>query len=132
MAASPSTFLAVKVAGAAYMVYLGARMLVTRTSAPEIPSGFSSSGFLAVYWQRLLTNVLNPKVALFFLAFMLQFIAADSPAKFAAFVTLGLCFVATGTVWCLCLAWFSSLLADRLLNNATLSAASLTARQAAC
>jgi threonine/homoserine/homoserine lactone efflux protein len=100
LAASTSAFLAFKLAGAAYLVYLGARMLFSRASAATIPAGFSSSGFLAIYRQGLLTNVLNPKVALFFLAFMPQFIAADSPSKFAAFITLGLCFITTGTLWC--------------------------------
>ncbi len=119
LAASASAFLAVKLAGAAYLVYLGSRMLFSRASAATIPARFSSSGFRAVYRQGLLTNVLNPKVALFFLAFMPQFIAADSPTKFAAFITLGLCFTATGTLWCLCLAWFSSLLGDRLRGSTT-------------
>ena len=114
LAASASAFLAVKLAGAAYLVYLGCKMLFSRAEAASIPKGFSSSGFGAIYRQGLLTNVLNPKVALFFLAFMPQFIAADSPSKFAAFVVLGLCFTITGTLWCLCLAWFSSLLGDRL------------------
>jgi threonine/homoserine/homoserine lactone efflux protein len=119
LAASASAFLVVKLAGAAYLVYLGSRMLFSRTSAATIPEGFSSSGFRAVYRQGLLTNVLNPKVALFFLAFMPQFIAADSPSKFAAFITLGLCFTATGTLWCLCLASFSSLLGDCLRGSTT-------------
>jgi threonine/homoserine/homoserine lactone efflux protein len=52
----------------------------------------------------MLTNVLNPKVALFFLALMPQFIEPDSPAKLAAFLVLGLTFLTTGTVWCLVLA----------------------------
>lgn len=119
LAASASAFPAVKLAGAVYLVYLGFRMLFTRASAATIPEGFSSSGFRAVYRQGLLTNVLNPKVALFLLAFMPQFIAADSPWKFAAFITLGFCFTVTGTLWCLCLAWFSSLLGDRLRGSTT-------------
>jgi threonine/homoserine/homoserine lactone efflux protein len=119
LAASASAFLAVKLAGAAYLVYLGCRMLFSRVAAASIPKGFSSSDFGSIYRQGLLTNVLNPKVALFFLAFMPQFIAADSPSKFASLIVLGLCFTATGTVWCLCLAWFSSLLGDRLRNSTT-------------
>ena len=47
------------------------------------------------------------------------FIAADSPSKPLAFVTLGLCFVTTGTLWCLGLAWFSSLLGERLRGSRT-------------
>ena len=121
LAASASAFLAIKLAGAAYLVYLGARMLFGRASATTIPAAFSSSGFWPVYRQGLLTNVLNPKVALFFLAFMPQFIAADSPSKFAAFITLGLSFIITGTLWCLCLAWFSSQLGDRLRASTRVS-----------
>jgi len=119
LAASASAFLAVKLVGAAYLVYLGVRLLLSRTSPAAIPSGFTSASFLTVYQQGLLTNVLNPKVALFFLAFMPQFIAADSPHKFLAFITLGLCFVTTGTLWCFCLAWFASLLGDRLRGSTT-------------
>jgi threonine/homoserine/homoserine lactone efflux protein len=119
LAASASVFLAVKLAGAAYLVYLGCKMLFSRAAAASIPKGFSSSGFGAAYRQGLVTNVLNPKVALFFLAFMPQFIAAESSSKFAAFLVLGLCFTITGSLWCLCLAWFSSMIGDRLRGNAT-------------
>ena len=118
VAASATGFLAVKIAGAAYLVFLGLRMLLSRASPASIPTGFASSGFLPVFRQGLLTNVLNPKVALFFLAFMPQFIGADSPSKFLAFITLGLCFSFTATLWCLCLAWFSSLISHRLRASA--------------
>jgi threonine/homoserine/homoserine lactone efflux protein len=52
---------------------------------------------------------------------MPQFIAVNSPDKFLAFVTLGLSFIATGSIWCFCLAWFSSGLADRLKGSETFS-----------
>jgi threonine/homoserine/homoserine lactone efflux protein len=119
LAASASAFFAVKLAGAIYLFYLGARMFFSRAPQAAIPAAFTSSGFFAIYRQGLLTNVLNPKVALFFLAFLPQFIAANSPAKCAAFITLGLSFTTTGTLWCLCLAWFSSLLGDRLRGSTT-------------
>lgn len=121
LAAVPSVFLAVKLLGAAYLVYLGVRMLVSRAPSLAVPVAFSSSGFYAVFRQGVVTNLLNPKVALFYLAFVPQFIAADSPSKFLAFMTLGLCFVATGTVWCLCVAWFSSLLGSRLRGSTVLA-----------
>ena len=117
LATSASAFFAIKLAGAAYLVYLGARMLFSRAGAATIPAAFSSSGFWVVFRQGMLTNILNPKVALFFLALMPQFIAADSSSKFAAFITLGLCFIITGTLWGLCLAWFSSLLGEKLRGS---------------
>lgn len=116
LAASASAFLFVKLAGALYLIYLGARMLFTRAAA-GIPARFDSSGFRAIYRQGLLTNVLNPKVALFYLAFMPQFIDAGSTEKFAAFMVLGLTFVTTGTLWCLLLAWLSSLLGHKLRDS---------------
>ncbi len=119
LAASASAFLALKLIGAAYLIYLGARMLFSRASTATIPSGFESASFSAIYRQGLLTNVLNPKVALFFLAFMPQFIAADSTNKFLAFITLGVSFVTTGAIWCFCLAWFASLLGARLRGSTT-------------
>jgi threonine/homoserine/homoserine lactone efflux protein len=54
-----------------------------------------------------------------FIAVMPQFIAADCQSKLLAFITLGLCFIVTGTLWCLCLACFSSLIADRLRGSTT-------------
>lgn len=123
IAASATAFLAVKVAGAVYLVYLGVRMLLKHSSASSIPTAFSSSGFFAVFRQGLLTNVLNPKVALFFLAFMPQFITETSNTKFAAFITLGLCFVVTGTTWCMGLAWFASFLGNGLRGRPSFSKA---------
>lgn len=121
LATSASAFLAVKLAGAAYLVYLGCRMLFSHASASAIPQKFNSSGFLVIYRQGLITNLLNPKVALFFLAFMPQFISAQTPSKFVAFVALGLCFVTTGTLWCLCLAWFSSWIGERFEGSRSLT-----------
>ncbi|MGB8327786.1 MAG: LysE family translocator [Steroidobacteraceae bacterium] len=122
LAASASAFFAVKLVGAVYLVYLGLRLLIGRASAVAAAERFASGGFLAVYRQGLITNVLNPKVALFFLALMPQFIAAASPNKVLAFVVLGLCFVATGTIWCFCLAWFAGRIADRLRDSAGFAA----------
>ena len=121
LAASASAFMVIKFAGAGYLFYLGIRMIMTRASASSISTSFSSSRFLEIFRQGFLTNLLNPKVALFFLAFVPQFIATDSTTKFAAFVTLGFSFIGTGTVWCLFLVWVSSWLGDRLRSNSSVA-----------
>ena len=97
-----------KLAGAAYLIYLGIRALVAPPDAvsPLLHSAATPTGW--AFRRGVLTNVLNPKVALFFLALLPQFIDSDSPSKVAAFVGLGLTFVATGTVWCLFLALTAS------------------------
>jgi|SRR5579864_4567700 threonine/homoserine/homoserine lactone efflux protein len=104
LATSASAFLVVKLAGAAYLVYLGIRYLATRPYVVTASGPAAAGGAWKAFCQGVLTNVLNPKVALFFLAFLPQFIDPESELKIAAFLTLGLTFVATGTVWCLSLA----------------------------
>ena len=68
--------------------------------------------FFLIFRQGLLTNVLNPKVALFFLAFVPQFIAPDAPQKALAFIVLGCIFNFNGMIWCHLLA-FSTAFASR-------------------
>src|SRR6266705_3298107 len=104
LATSASAFIALKVVGAVYLVYLGARMLTTRTAALGSTDIAGLVNIWTAFRQGMLTSVLNPKVALFFLALMPQFIEPDIPAKVGAFLVLGLTFLATGTVWCLVLA----------------------------
>ena len=65
----------------------------------------------------MLTNVLNPKVAVFFLAFLPQFISVSSPNKVLSFILLGLIFITTGTIWCIIVALFSSAIAGRLHDS---------------
>lgn len=107
LAASPMAFLIVRIVGAVYLVYLGARLLLTRdhqSTALEAAPAEAGSAWSA-FRQGILTNILNPKVALFFLALLPQFIDSDSGAKTLAFLTLGITFVTTGTLWCLVLAF---------------------------
>jgi len=98
------------------------RALLERSHDLSIPGQFSQSDPAAAFRQGILTNILNPKVALFFLAFLPQFIDSSTPSKTAAFLVLGLTFVTTGTAWCLILAWFASAFSTRLRGNATVAA----------
>jgi threonine/homoserine/homoserine lactone efflux protein len=104
LATSATAFVIVKLAGAAYLIYLGVRYIMTRHHEVAVSPATMSRDAWKAFREGVITNVLNPKVALFFLAFLPQFIDRDSPEKIAAFVALGLTFVATGTAWCLFLA----------------------------
>jgi RhtB (resistance to homoserine/threonine) family protein len=121
LATSAWAFSAIKLVGGAYLIFLGVKMFLQRQHPLNLPSNFRRSTAYAALRQGILTNVLNPKVALFFLAFLPQFIDPDSPAKVPAFLTLGLTFVTTGTIWCLILAWFASALGERLRGNPTIA-----------
>lgn len=101
LATSARAFVVVKLVGAAYLAYLGMRMLLERPTSVGTAAEFMPEGDWAVYRAGLLTNVLNPKVALFFLAFVPQFIAPTASAKTAAFLVLGALFVVQGTLFLL-------------------------------
>jgi threonine/homoserine/homoserine lactone efflux protein len=113
IATSATAFAIVKWIGAAYLVYLGLTLLATRgTSATRsLPAPAS---LRRIFAQGFLTNVLNPKVALFFLAFLPQFIVADAPHKALAFVLLGAIFNVNGTLWNLLVAWSAGGLSGRV------------------
>ncbi|UXB10850.1 LysE family translocator [Aeromonas dhakensis] len=115
LSASAELFAVIKLMGALYLVYLGLSMFRQggggRVSAEEaVPLPVLSYG--RIFRQGLLTNVLNPKVALFFLAFVPQFIAPDAPQKALAFIVLGCIFNFNGMIWCHLLA-FSTAYASR-------------------
>jgi threonine/homoserine/homoserine lactone efflux protein len=95
LAASASAFTLVKIAGAIYLAYLGAKLIyrALRSQAiVEASRALPSARPLRIFREALVINVLNPKVALFFLAFLPQFIAIDAPAKGIAFAFLGCVF----------------------------------------
>src|SRR5215467_11340259 len=94
LAASAMAFHTVKYAGAAYLVWLGVRMILSRNEAmPERTEAPKGSAFQ----QGIFTEVLNPKTALFFLSFIPQFIAPQAGHVFAQFVVLGTMSVSLNT-----------------------------------
>ena len=116
MAASATAFTVLKWAGAAYLVWVGAGMLLARKPESLVPdsSGAAASsapGMSRVFLQGFWTNALNPKVALFFLAFLPQFISPGVESKTLAFLFLGLVFNFNGLWvnmgWALAAAWLA-------------------------
>jgi threonine/homoserine/homoserine lactone efflux protein len=105
-------------AGAGYLIYLGIRMLWDRnTSETKTGSGFSMERKWIIYRQAVITNVLNPKVALFFLAFLPQFVVLDASNRVVPFLFLGCVFILNGTIYCLVLVYFASAVMRRLRRN---------------
>ncbi|HZQ63368.1 MAG TPA: LysE family translocator [Casimicrobiaceae bacterium] len=107
--ASATAFTIIKLAGAAYLVYIGVAML--RSGAvTEVPAAAARrhDPLRRVFVQGLLTNVLNPKVALFFIAFLPQFVDASAPGHFMPLMFLGAVFNFNATLWNLFTAWLAS------------------------
>lgn len=100
LAASSTAFTVLKWLGAAYLLWMGVRMLLTRASRAEeddrnVANATPHAGpdtLTRVFFGGFMTNVLNPKVALFFLAFVPQFIPPGAPDKALAFALLGTLF----------------------------------------
>jgi threonine/homoserine/homoserine lactone efflux protein len=119
LAASATAFAVVKIAGAVYLVYVGIGLIRSSGGAPGAAVAIAPAPMRKVFIQGFLTNVLNPKVALFFLAFLPQFVDADSPSKPLAFLFLGVVFDLNGTLWNLFVAWSSARLTGGLRRSAT-------------
>ncbi|MDN7702873.1 LysE family translocator [Burkholderia semiarida] len=117
LAASATAFTVIKLVGAAYLIYLGVRMVIAKPAAA--PSGAEAVQVPAarplrqLFMQGFWTNVLNPKVVLFFVSFFPQFVSADSPHKAWAFLTLGAVFVAMSTAWTSLVAWVAGTVTQR-------------------
>jgi threonine/homoserine/homoserine lactone efflux protein len=120
--ASATAFAILKIAGAIYLMYVGVSMIVrpelveggTESVRPEPVEGRTRHTFI----QGFLTNALNPKVALFFLAFLPQFISADATAKPTAFLLLGVIFTFNATLWNLFVAWSAARMSHALGGRA--------------
>ena len=122
LATSALAFSVVKFVGAAYLIYLGTRLLLARVVQDAVAPSKSpaSAAPRSAFRQGILTNLLNPKVALFFLAFLPQFIEPTSGTKTLAFLALGATFIATGSIWCLVLAVSAARLQSFLIRNPNL------------
>ncbi len=121
LATSALAFTVVKLAGAAYLIYLGLATLVSLRSpvaegkglALPLPPG-------QIFRQAIFINVLNPKVALFFMALLPQFVSPGAAQPAISFLFLGCLFNLNGTIVNVLFAIFSAKIAARLKNCATL------------
>jgi len=116
IAASATAFSIIKYAGAAYLIYIGLRMILSRPAAASDDGAPAQSALplRAVFWQGFFSNALNPKVAIFFLAFLPQFVDNAAPSKAIAFLFLGCLFIIGGTLWSLILAAITAHATSRL------------------
>ncbi|MDP2741940.1 MAG: LysE family translocator [Hydrogenophaga sp.] len=92
LATSATAFTVLKWIGAAYLLWMGVRLLMSKATPLDLRAGVTELDLWRVYRRGFLTNVLNPKVALFFLAFVPQFIAPGADNKVWAFLALGVIF----------------------------------------
>ncbi|GCE07223.1 LysE family translocator [Dictyobacter aurantiacus] len=120
LAAVPLAYNLVKFVGAAYLVYLGVRTLLSRQHSLIAPQ-VERMGLWRVFAQGVITNVLNPKVALFFLAFLPQFTSPAHGSVPLQIIILGTIFNISGTVVNFIVALFASVLGRWLKGHARAS-----------
>jgi len=119
LAASATAFTVVKFVGAIYLVYLGVKLIFTKAAggpskAEAAPAAAAAPRPLRqLFVQGFCTNVLNPKVVLFFVSFFPQFVVPASPHKALAFLALGAVFVLMSTVWNSFVAWIAGSVSRR-------------------
>jgi threonine/homoserine/homoserine lactone efflux protein len=118
LSASSVAFGIVKTLGAGYLIWIGIGFLRGRGhDHREGSAGRRAEGRFKLFRQGLLTNLLNPKVALFFLSFLPQFVSPRAESAFPALLVLGLTFLTTGTIWCLALALGSAWFSERMISR---------------
>ena len=116
---SAVAFAAVKWAGAAYLVYLGIGALRSRGGPiPVSVEGLSGRSRRAIFWQGFVSDVLNPKVALFFLALLPQFVRAEGESPVVQLLLLGVTVNVIGIATSLVLVFVSARLTEGLRRNA--------------
>ena len=98
IAQSAVAFDIIKYAGAAYLIYLGIRSVLRKKHSIKINRDLKELSYQKIFWQGFITNVLNPKVALFFLAFLPQFINIDKGNTSLQILFLGSWFDMVGTL----------------------------------
>jgi threonine/homoserine/homoserine lactone efflux protein len=116
LATSATAFTVLKWAGAAYLVWIGAKLLLAKapqaaTDVVALAKAQPALGLKAIFLGGFWTNVLNPKIAIFFLAFVPQFVAPDAQNKALAFFLLGTLFnlnaIPVNSGWAVAAGWMA-------------------------
>jgi len=114
----PVLFHSVKLAGAFYLIYLGMKLLFSKSNKPlNSQEVFTQQHSRKLFFDGLITNLLNPKIIVFFMAFLPQFVVPDTSPAFLQLLTLGLVFIATGTTINSVVVIFSHRLKSWILKN---------------
>ncbi|PVX97561.1 LysE family translocator [Paraburkholderia unamae] len=121
LAASATAFTVIKIVGAIYLVYLGVRLVLTKQEASlatgEAPAAGAARPLRQLFLSGFWTNVLNPKVVLFFVSFFPQFVSTESAHKALAFLTLGAVFVVMSMMWNSLVAWVAGSVTRRFAGK---------------
>ncbi|MEH7309153.1 LysE family translocator [Neobacillus drentensis] len=113
---SALAFEIVKYLGAAYLIFLGIKSILEKSKKQDQPAMKKSSSITS-FRQALLIELLNPKTALFFLAFLPQFIHNNGTPVFIQLLTLGLTFVLMSILYTTLLAFLTSSIGEKLFTN---------------
>lgn len=118
VAKSAMTFMVIKYLGAAYLLYLGISKLISKDSLINIdPATRTGKTNQQNFISGFFTNILNPKVALFFLAFFPQFIKPELSGSPLPFIVLGLTCAVLGSIWFFLLSFFAAYFSRSITEN---------------
>ncbi len=95
---SATAFMIVKYAGVVYLIYIGVQMMLSARQVSAASSLMPKATLWKIYRQGAVTTILNPKVAVFFLSFLPQFVDPSRGSVALQFLALGCIFVTTGTI----------------------------------
>jgi len=123
LAASSFAFAAVKIIGACYLIWIGLRAISATTGPADLEQNQSRKlDYTAIFWQGFLSDVLNPKVAVFYLAFLPQFVDVGSANKTSQLLILGVTSNMIAVCINIALVCFASVATAKLRRNRKLSA----------
>lgn len=117
LAQSAYGFTIVKYLGAAYILYMGITGFRSKKDIFQTSTQDLNTNRKGDFWSGFITNVFNPKVALFFMAFFPQFIIPEQISSPLPFITLGVTYAIIGILWLFTLSFFAGTFTEKIRNN---------------